>query len=117
MVLSPVLPLPRDGMNSIPQEGNVGNQRSRERQQGTKNQIISMRGMKELVKTPQPGREITGVCERSLQSYKRPWGWLDIGNRSSIFLFLTRTKGHQIKLTGAMVRRKEIGEDGTSCKA
>lgn len=66
-------------MNSIPQERNVGNQRSRERQQeGTENQMILMKGMKDLVKTLQPGRETSGVCDRSLQRYKRPWGWLGI---------------------------------------
>lgn len=63
-----ILPPPRDGMNSIPQERNVGNQRSRERQQeGTENQMTLMKGMKDLVKTSQPGRETTGVCDRSLQ--------------------------------------------------
>jgi len=71
--------------------------------------------VKELVKTPQPGKERTGARDRSLQRYKKAQRM--VCNRSSIFLFLTRTKGHQIKLTGAMVRIKEILEDGTSHKA
>lgn len=56
---------------------------------GTKDQVISIREMKKLAKTPQPGKDTTGVCDRSLNASKSPgngsgvdnlfpWSWQEL---------------------------------------
>lgn len=65
-------------------------------EEGSKNQIISMRKMKELAKMPQPGKDTTGVCDRRLNAsagpgdgsgvdHLFPWSWQELKGKKGSY--------------------------------